>query len=97
MWAVLAGWLGGWLPWLQYLNRTTFNFYAIVLLPWVILSVIYMASWLKAQLKKRAYHVIVGIGVAAIVLTSVFFFPLWTGIPLPRGLWAAHMWLYSWI
>lgn len=97
VWAVLAGWLGGWLPWLQYLNRTTFNFYAIVLLPWVILSVIYMASWLKAQLKKRAYHAIVGISVAAIVLTSVFFFPLWTGIPLPRGLWAAHMWLHSWI
>ena len=97
IWAVLAGFLGGWLPWAQYLNRTTFTFYAIVILPWVVLAICYVADWLRGRVSAFAWHVTVWSIVAVIALVSVFFYPIWTAIPVPYEFWHAHMWLDSWI
>ncbi|MBP3222460.1 MAG: phospholipid carrier-dependent glycosyltransferase [Actinomycetaceae bacterium] len=38
---IIAGYLGTWAPWLLYSNRTIFQFYAIVVLPFVALSIAY--------------------------------------------------------
>ncbi|MDO4889022.1 MAG: phospholipid carrier-dependent glycosyltransferase [Actinomycetaceae bacterium] len=40
-WAILAGYAGLWAPWLLYTNRTIFQFYAVVLLPFVVLALTY--------------------------------------------------------
>lgn len=95
--AVLAGWLGGWLPWIQYTHRTTFNFYAIVILPWLILSIIYLLDWLRQTIRVRAYRITVGILLTTIIAISIFFYPIWTAIPVPYDFWRAHMWFTTWI
>lgn len=97
IWAVLAGFLGGWLPWAQYLNRTTFTFYAIVILPWIILGFIYVADWLHRSMDAFSFWWIMGGVLFVVTLISVFFYPIWTAIPVPYEFWLSHMWLESWI
>jgi dolichyl-phosphate-mannose--protein O-mannosyl transferase len=46
---------------------------------------------------KRVRHTFIIVGVV-IVTISVFFYPIWTAIPVPYWFWRAHMWLpSSWI
>lgn len=97
IWAVLAGFLGGWLPWAQYMHRTTFTFYSIVLLPWIILAICYVAHWLRTRLKTGAWRLAMGIPLTAICLVSAFFYPIWTAMPVPYEFWLSHMWFSSWI
>ncbi|MBT1177666.1 phospholipid carrier-dependent glycosyltransferase [Bifidobacterium callimiconis] len=97
IWAVLAGFLGGWLPWAQYLNRTTFTFYAIVILPWIILGFIYVADWLHGLFDAFSFWWVMGGVLVIITLVSVFFYPIWTAIPVPYSFWLSHMWFDSWI
>ncbi|WP_432534208.1 dolichyl-phosphate-mannose--protein mannosyltransferase [Kineococcus arenarius] len=40
--AVLAGYAATYLPWFQYQHRTIFTFYAVVLVPFVVLGVVYV-------------------------------------------------------
>ncbi|AKV56193.1 dolichyl-phosphate-mannose--protein mannosyltransferase [Bifidobacterium actinocoloniiforme] len=95
--AVISGLLAGWLPWVQYLNRTTFTFYAVVILPWMILSICYLADWLRTNLSAPAYKRTCSIVLWTLGLVSLFFYPIWTAIPVPYWFWAIHMWLPSWI
>lgn len=97
IWAVLAGFIGGWLPWAQYLNRTTFTFYSIVILPWIILSICYVLHWLRTKLSPTAWRVTLAVPLAVILLVSAFFYPIWTAMPVPYEFWLSHMWLTSWI
>ncbi|MBT1179596.1 dolichyl-phosphate-mannose--protein mannosyltransferase [Bifidobacterium vespertilionis] len=97
IWAVLAGLLAGWLPWAQYLNRTTFTFYSIVILPAMILAICYVADWLRGMISARAYHVTCGVVLGVIGLAAVFWYPIWTAIPVPYEFWLSHMWFDSWI
>ncbi|MBT1165591.1 phospholipid carrier-dependent glycosyltransferase [Bifidobacterium simiarum] len=97
IWAVLAGFLGGWLPWAQYLNRTTFTFYAIAILPWVILGFVYVADWLHRTLNAFTFWWIMGGVLFVITVISVFFYPIWTAMPVPYEFWLSHMWFDSWI
>lgn len=55
IWAVLAGFLGGWLPWAQYLNRATFTFYSIVILPWIVLAICYVLEGLMLIILVSAF------------------------------------------
>ncbi|BDR55301.1 phospholipid carrier-dependent glycosyltransferase [Bombiscardovia apis] len=95
--AVGAGLLAGWLPWAQYLHRTTFTFYAIVILPWMILAICYLAAWLKDNMAARSYRRTCTITLSLIGAVSLFFYPIWTAIPVPYGFWLVHMWLPSWV
>lgn len=97
IWAVLAGFLGGWLPWVQYLNRTTFTFYSIVLLPWMILAICYVCNWIRETCDPGLFNGVVwGIGIVCGII-SLYFYPIWTGMPVPYDFWLSHMWLRSWI
>lgn len=97
IWAVLVGFIGGWLPWAQYLNRTTFTFYCIVILPWIVLAICYVANWLRMKVSRTAWTITAGVTMGLIVLVSVFFYPIWTAMPVPYEFWLVHMWLPSWI
>ncbi|MCI1219738.1 MAG: phospholipid carrier-dependent glycosyltransferase [Bifidobacterium sp.] len=97
IWAVLAGFLGGWLPWAQYMHRTTFTFYSIVILPWIVLAICYMADRLRRSASKRVWQLSVGAVLGLITLTTLFFYPIWTAIPVPYEFWLSHMWFRSWI
>jgi dolichyl-phosphate-mannose--protein O-mannosyl transferase len=43
-WAILMGYIGGYLPWLFYAQRTIFTFYTVAFVPFVVLAVAYAAG-----------------------------------------------------
>jgi len=97
---ILLGLASGYVPWLIYLNRTTFQFYSIVFLPWMILALVYV---LQRQVASReSYEQVRSRGrtlayLALCFAVSMFFLPIWIGTTVPYWFWLAHMWLPSWI
>jgi dolichyl-phosphate-mannose--protein O-mannosyl transferase len=97
---VLLGIVAGYLPWLMYLQRTTFQFYAIVFLPWMLLALTY---WLKLRVESaeperaaRSKAWVVSFLAFALVV-SIFFSNIWLGYTTSYWYWHIHMWLPSWI
>lgn len=98
---IAIGFLAGWLPWTLFPERTTFQFYAVVLSPFLILATVYVfqLSRRKAVLRRRlaqAERFQVRLLLLAILL-FFFFASLWLGIPTTDWYWRIQMWLPSWI
>ena len=97
---ILLGIVGGYLPWLMFLNRTVFQFYAIAFLPWMILALVYV---LRMYLHTRSTEQLpsalrlVGGYFGFVFAVSLFFLPIWIGTWTPYWYWHIHMWLPSWI
>jgi dolichyl-phosphate-mannose--protein O-mannosyl transferase len=97
---ILLGIAGGYLPWLAFLNRTVFQFYAIAFLPWMILALVYVIRMFlhtrKSEQLPKAIRAVGGyFGLSFAV--SLFFLPIWIGTWTPYWYWHLHMWLPSWI
>ncbi|MEE1619072.1 dolichyl-phosphate-mannose--protein mannosyltransferase [Brachybacterium sp. J153] len=100
-WAALSGIAAGYLPWLMYLDRTIFTFYAIAFTPWVMLCLAYVLGLVlggeDADRERRlAGGLFVGSLMVLIVLVSAFFWPLWTGQVIDAEQWHYRIWLPSW-
>ncbi|RCS67216.1 phospholipid carrier-dependent glycosyltransferase [Brachybacterium sp. JB7] len=100
-WAALAGIIGGYLPWLLYMDRTIFTFYAVVFEPWLILCLAYVLGLVigprGADSERRlAGGLFAGSLLVLIVLVSAFFWPLWTGEVIDLEQWRYRMWLPGW-
>jgi dolichyl-phosphate-mannose--protein O-mannosyl transferase len=95
---ILLGIAGGYLPWMLFLNRTTFQFYAIAFLPWMILALIFVARHYVNQAHRpiRAQGLFV-LYAGLCLLATIFFLPIWNGTWTPYWYWHLHMWLPSWI
>jgi dolichyl-phosphate-mannose--protein O-mannosyl transferase len=99
---ILTGFAAGYLPWLAYLNRTVFQFYTIAFEPYLVLGLtaaLAAVAGSRADPERRrvAGLTTVGVYLALVVLISVFFLPLWTGMPAPVWFLQAHYWFRSWI
>lgn len=100
--AILAGFVGGYLPWFRYQDRTIFQFYAIAFNPWVVLAVTFVIGLLlgrRTASPERRFNgaVAAGVIVVAACVLFVWFFPVNVGIMIPKTAWEARMWLPSWI
>ncbi|MGP3922355.1 dolichyl-phosphate-mannose--protein mannosyltransferase [Streptomyces sp. 8N616] len=99
---ILCGIAAGWLPWFMYQERTIFLFYAVVFVPFLCLA---LAMMLGAMLgrrgsseRRRALGAVgVGVLVLLIVWNFIYFFPIYTGHPLPMEAWRNRMWLDTWV
>ena len=99
---ILTGLAAGYLPWLLYINRTIFQFYAIAFEPYLILAltaVIALVLGRRTDPERRRRQGIawttVFLALAAVV--SAFFWPIWTAQQVPFWFWQIHMWLPSWV
>lgn len=100
-WAPLAGIAAGYLPWMLYLNRTVFTFYAVVFEPFLILCLAFVLGLVigprGADPERRlAGGLFTASLLALIVLVSAFFWPVWTGEVIDLQQWQWRMWLPSW-
>lgn len=91
-----------WLPWLRYDDRTIFIFYAIAILPFVVLALTLclgalLGNDLRPSGRRTVGAVIGGTFVAAVVLAFAWFWPIWTDQLITHSEWLARMWLKSWI
>ncbi|WP_062288354.1 dolichyl-phosphate-mannose--protein mannosyltransferase [Demequina phytophila] len=100
--SVSAGALAGWVPWLPYAYRTIFTFYTVAFMPFMVLTLVWalrriaQPDELEGGWSRRG-TIGVGCVLAAILILSGLFLPLWVGTPIPFRYWQAHMWLPSWI
>ena len=91
---ILAGIAGTYLPWFLIQSRTTFYFYAISILPFLILALIYSFNWV---LSYGNYQKQIILFVLLIGLNFIYFLPILLGIEIPYSQWIDRMWLNSWI
>jgi dolichyl-phosphate-mannose--protein O-mannosyl transferase len=91
---ILAGIAGTYLPWFLIQDRTTFYFYSISILPFLILAVINLMNWAvgKGLDRRYLYGYLILVGV-----NFLYFLPILIGIEIPYSQWLNRMWLPSWI
>ncbi|MBN9224072.1 MAG: dolichyl-phosphate-mannose--protein mannosyltransferase [Microbacterium sp. SCN 70-27] len=99
---VLVGIAATWLPWLAYPERTIFQFYTIVLWPFLLLALTFalqrVAGATSADRDRRTAGqrvVLVFLGVA--VALSIFWYPLWSGMQVPYEFYRLHNWMQGWV
>ncbi|WP_193596545.1 dolichyl-phosphate-mannose--protein mannosyltransferase [Microbacterium sp. YJN-G] len=98
----LVGLLATYVPWLLVGNRTIFQFYTIVMVPFLVLALAIalreFAGPRTAPLHRRqAGQRTVAVYLGVTVLVSAFFYPVWTGMSVPYPFWLIHNWLPGWI
>lgn len=95
------GFLAGWLPWTLFPERTTFQFYAVVLSPFYVLAIVFVLQRSRRKAIVRGRQKPAEIFQVRLLLLAialfVFFASLWLGIPTPDWYWQIHMWLPSWV
>ena len=91
---ILAGIAGTYLPWFLIQSRTTFYFYAISILPFLILALIYAFNW---ALKYGDYRKQIIAFLVVVAINFIYFLPVLLGIEIPYSQWLSRMWLNSWI
>ena len=99
---ILCGVAAGYLPWFLYQERTIFFFYAVVFLPFLCLAVAMAAGALAGppgtDERRRAAGIVgVGVLVLLVVWNFIYFWPIYTGHPIPMDAWRHRMWLDTWI
>ena len=88
---ILLGVAAGYLPWLLYMGRTVFQFYAIAFEPFLILALAYAirSLWYSRTELRRT----IAVYLTSVCMISVFFLNLWWGFVTPYWFWLSHMWL----
>ncbi|WP_418957507.1 dolichyl-phosphate-mannose--protein mannosyltransferase [Streptomyces tritici] len=100
--AIACGIAAGWVPWFFYQERTIFLFYAVVFVPFLCLAVTMMIGALigppgSTERRRTLGAVGAGVLVLLIIWNFIYFWPLYTGSPIPMDDWRARMWLDTWV
>jgi dolichyl-phosphate-mannose-protein mannosyltransferase len=100
--AIAAGFVGGYLPWFLYQQRTIYTFYAVAFEPWVVLAIAFMIGlWLgrreaDPERWRRRWLVVGGYLLLTLGLFA-FFHPIYVADTIPYQHWHWRMWFPSWI
>jgi dolichyl-phosphate-mannose--protein O-mannosyl transferase len=94
--------LAGWAPWLMFPERTMFYFYSVVYLPFLVIAIAYIANLIYLGIAardsdKKVFLIIGSILLIIVIGISVFFYPVWTGMQIPKDDWLLRMWFRNWI
>jgi dolichyl-phosphate-mannose--protein O-mannosyl transferase len=101
-WAVpVVGVLSGWLPWFLNDDRPIFSFYAITVLPFMIIAIAMLAdlAYRSASTIRGRYIVLVLSGALAVTAIGLlcYFYPILTDELVPYDTWYSRMWTSRWI
>lgn len=99
---ILMGVVAGYLPWLLYTERTVFQFYTIVFLPYLLLGLAFVIGLVLGSAEDETWRRSRGIALTAVflvsaVLLSMFWYPLWSATTVPYWFWMLHSWLPTWV
>ncbi len=99
---VTTGYLAAWLPWLPFAHRTIFTFYTVTMAPFLVLMVVWAMKRLAQPDHRRGKWwkpgaIICAVYIGLVLILAGFFYPVWTGEPIPFEYWQMHMWLPSWV
>ena len=95
---ILVGVAANYLPWFFFQKRTMFYFYSIAFQPFLILSIVYaVAKAFEKPEKWRANRGYFYLWSGLVILSFIYFLPLFIGSVLPYDSWYDRMWFPSWI
>ena len=99
---VLTGVAATYLPWLFFPERTVFQFYTVLTLPFMLLALTFALRDIAGPDDADTYRrhtgqrlVLVFLGVA--LALSAFWYPIISAMNVPYDFWHIHMWLPGWI
>ncbi|MEW1963313.1 phospholipid carrier-dependent glycosyltransferase [Microbacterium sp. NPDC077644] len=98
----LVGLAVTYVPWLLYPERTIFQFYTVVMVPFLVLSLTLALRDIGGRREDPLYRRQAGertavVFLIVVVLVSAFFYPVWTGMNVPYDFWLIHNWMPTWI
>ena len=98
----VVGYLATWLPWFQYSDRPIFSYYAVAMLPFMVLGVTLVLGEIigsvDAPRRRRVIGAVVaGAVVVAVVLNFAWFWPIYTDGLLTNAEWMQRIWFDRWI
>ncbi|WP_407552389.1 phospholipid carrier-dependent glycosyltransferase [Streptomyces sp. Pv4-95] len=100
--AIACGIAAGYLPWFLYQERTIFLFYAVVFVPFLCLALAMMIGAIigppgSSERRRTIGAVGAGVLVLLIIWNFIYFWPLYTGQPIPKSAWHNRMWFDTWV
>ena len=100
--AILTGFAASYLPWFAFQERTIYSFYAVVMVPWIVLALTMCLGWVIGPPDATDRRRIVGTSAAGtyiclVVLNFAFLHPILSAQVIPTSDWSLRMWLGSWI
>jgi dolichyl-phosphate-mannose--protein O-mannosyl transferase len=98
----LVGLAATYIPWLLFPERTIFQFYTVVMVPFLVIALTMTLRIIAGRREDPLYRRQSGertviIFLVFVVLVSIFFYPLWAGISVPYDFWRLHNWLPGWV
>ena len=98
----VVGTLSTWLPWLQYDDRPIFYFYAIAILPFIVIALTLSIGTLigpsRLPSARRTVGVVVsGAFVVLVLVNYAWFWPIWTNGLLTSSEWLDRIWFSRWV
>ncbi len=99
---VVIGIVVTWLPWLRYDDRPIFSYYAVTILPFLILGATMLLGEMLGRadaspVRRAMGAASVGIVVVLAMLSFAWFWPIWTDQLITYREWVARMWFKRWI
>jgi dolichyl-phosphate-mannose--protein O-mannosyl transferase len=85
----------GYLPWFLFPERTMFTFYAISILPFMILAIAYLANELLRHYARAT--LLISLALTAVFALFLYFLPIHIAQVITYDQWQSRMWLESWI
>jgi dolichyl-phosphate-mannose-protein mannosyltransferase len=100
--AILAGVVGGYLPWFFFQHRTIYSFYAVAFVPYLALAVAMCLGLIlgteRASVARRQWGAAaVGAYLLLAIANFAYLLPVLSAQVIPYADWAHRMWWKSWI
>jgi dolichyl-phosphate-mannose-protein mannosyltransferase len=98
----VVGTLTTWLPWMLYDDRPIFYFYAIAILPFIVMALTLSIGTLigpsRLPSTRRTIGVVVsGAFVVLVLVNYAWFWPIWTNGLLTSSEWLDRIWFSRWV
>jgi dolichyl-phosphate-mannose--protein O-mannosyl transferase len=99
---VLTGIAVTYLPWLFFPERTIFQFYTVLVLPFMLLALTFALRDIAGPAGADTYRRLTGQRLVLVFLTvalalSVFWYPVISAVRVPYDFWHLHMWMTTWV
>lgn len=99
---VLTGVAVTYVPWLFLPERTVFQFYTVLILPFMLLALAFALKDIAGPPMADSYRRLTGqrlviVFLAVALALSAFWYPIIAAVNVPYDFWHIHMWFGSWV